>query len=320
MGALIEATKSITTQVDEITKSVDNLTTGTLGQHKDMYLSVMKGKFGDSDKPGVFNVVENYPWTFTPPINRIKVPFIQLIEYEQDNSALYAQLAYWGKGIAGISSDDNNPYNNLYHAKPTGTYFIFPYFEASHTRVNPSWNVKGGVLDFAGAEQLTKVVTGAIQVLNLSPGVMINQPKVWDGTQAFTYTVTFTLFNTYPTPSDISQNMKLLLRLRMSTAHSQQNVILALPPAIFEVYIPGIRYSPASAITQLEITNLGQMNQMVIDGKGVNVPDAYQVSVTISELITESREIISASMGGNIGTFGKVRAISREEIPQPESK
>ena len=286
----------------------------TITNKANLSLKDFKGKFGAST--GTFDVVRDYYWTFTPPANRIDIPYAYLIEYEQDQSTLYAQIAYWGKGVAGLVTSDDNPYNNLYHAIPTGTTFILPYFEADHARTNPSWTVKGGLLDFTSFDGLSKFVTRATSVAGLAPGVAINQPKMWDGSQPYQFTINFTLFNTFPSPTNnrtdiINQNLQLTQRLRMSALHSQENIVLALPPAIFEVYIPGIRYSPAAHISQLEIKNIGQMNAMMVNGVWCNVPDAYSVSITITELITESRQILNASIGGNSTTFGKVQAITQ---------
>lgn len=146
------------------------------------------------------------------------------------------------------------------------------------------------------------------KVLGMAPGTYINQPRVWSGSQDATYMVKFLLFNTLAV-ADIKRNAILKRRLQMSTLHDQQSVIMASPPALFEVEIPGVRYSPAAVISNLAVNNVGQINYI----DGVNVPDAYEIQITITELITESRQILNDSWYS--GTAHKIRAISSSPLP-----
>lgn len=276
---------------------------------KALLLTALKGQYGDVN--GLFDVVNNYNWTYTKLRKNLNIPYIELLEYEQDSATLYAQLAYWRDAVSsglGIGDNDGNPYKNLYHAKPTGTRFILPFFEQYHANTEQAWNVNTGLGNFLDFAKVMKAISVVNQSANFSPGVKTNQPRVWEGSEPASYAVNFTLFNTIGGDAEILKNLQFTRRIRLSTLHSQQNAVLAVPPAMFEISIPGIRFSPASVIKNVIITNLGQMNLMSVDKNMCNIPDAYGITINIQELIVESREIMAANIGGS-GSFKNVRAI-----------
>lgn len=286
----------------------------------------------DMPKPngGVYNIAIDYPWTFTPPDlrDKLEIPTIIMTEFEQDANALYSQLTFWkeqamssfrnptGPRIRFLTNTSANPYDAMYHAKPTGLTYIFPFFDPYHTRVNPKWGEGGGLLN---NETFKNILRGLGDVVSLAgsagensaPGLFLNKPKQWTGAEPAIYTLQFTLFNTIPDQKDYTANDAFLKRLRMSVSHSQVNLMLALPPALFTVNIPGVRYSPAATIIGLNIENIGQINQLTNNNKSINVPDAYRVQMTISELIVESRQIIQAVMNNE---YSKVTAISDKKL------
>jgi len=200
-----------------------------------------KDSYKDKNNNKIFDVVNDYPWTVTSKGNRRNVPYIKLTEYEQDVSTLYAQLAYWSNSLK--VSDDNpvNPYQNLYHALPTGTQFIFPYFEEYDHQIGQTWEKTKGAADFAIVDKLLNIVGNIAKMTQAAPGTNINQPQTWTGSQANTYTISFRLFNTVQ-EGDIAKNQAFKRRIQMSTLHDQRSAILSSPSAIFEVDIPGIRY------------------------------------------------------------------------------
>ena len=266
-------------------------------------------------KGKVYDVIKDYKWTLSP--NRgSDVPLIRLIEYEQDVSTLYAQLAYWINNIKTTESAGNgtiSPYENLYHAIPTGTEYILPYFEPYDHNINQKWGQVKGIQDFSVVEKLLRLAGAAAQALKMAPGTSVNQPRVWSGSDPVTYSVTFKLFNT-DGEAEIERNLGLKQRLQFSTLHDQRSAILASPPALFEVEIPGIRYCPAAVISQLAVTNLGQMNRWNIGKNGSNIPDAYEITLTIAELITESRQILNSARTGNHQPVRAITQISAEEL------
>jgi hypothetical protein len=249
-----------------------------------------------------YNIVEDYPWTITPSKQRINVPVIELIEFEQDVSTLYASLNYWYTQAAKSKtlSESDNPYQGLYSAKETKARFIFPYFEEYDHNVSQTWDVSKGLLEGEIAGTIATTIQNVQKAMQKAPGSNINQQRIWQGSAPATYTFNFHLFNTIGgTANDnkqIKANMVLRNRLLMSALHDQQTATMISPPALFTVKIPGIRYSPAAVISNMVVSNVGQMNQISLDGVAKIVPDAYKFAITITELIVESRQLLDAAV------------------------
>jgi len=266
----------------------------------------------------IYDVVHDYSWTSTPQSYRSDkglysdVPRIHLYEFEQDLNTFYASLLMWFRSAEeAIKSigDGVSPYIGLYHAKTTNTQFILPYFNQFVTSQTQQWKKSEGIFEIEALAKLKNLISNVAMGMNAAPGVAINQPHTWEGCTPVSYPVTFELFNTVGSMSDTVNNMQynlaLINRLRMSTLHDQRNIILASPPALFEIVIPGIRMSPAAVIGNITVDNVGQMNY--INGK--NIPDAYRVTLNITELIAESRQILNASVGGGSKVTSSIRAI-----------
>jgi len=245
-------------------------------------------------KNQIYNIVNDYAWTLSQSYTRIDVPFIELIEYEQSACTLWAQLSRFAYSVNQPA--DTNVYKDLYFSKKTGTSFRLPYFEPYNHMISQSWAEAKGMYDYSFIEKATQAYVNYQKLQHTTVGANINLPRMWSGAQAISYTVNFHLFNTTGNAKDITDNQTFKDRLIMSTLHDQRGIILASPPALFEVIIPGVRVCPAAVISQLSINNVGQMN--MIDTK--IIPDAWEFNITIQELITESRQLYDASMKNNL--------------------
>lgn len=239
-------------------------------------------------KPIDGNVVKNYPWCISLNGDKSDVPFIKFIEYQQTTSGLYQSISYWAAGGADVVKSalkgeltlQSNPYKDLYYAQPTGQEFIFPYYNPYHHNISNSWGENKGVPGQSEAIDIVGTVAKS-----MFPAGGIETQKAWEGTQSASYTFGFYLLNT--TQAGWENNKKLVERLIRANLQYKINVVAAFPPVIYEVTIPYMRHSPAATIENLTINNTGQINKL----KWGNVPDAYQVTISVKELITESRQI-----------------------------
>jgi hypothetical protein len=243
---------------------------------------------------------------------------------------LWAQIEYW-KQITFRQKEVENPYYALYHANPTRIKYIFPYFETYDHTITQNWEKTKGIQDFTIAEKIINLAGLWGKLTKQASGTSVNQPQMWSGPGAVSYNVNFTLFNTLNTNENkhIEKNYELRHRLLMATLHNQQTLILATPPALFTVEIPGIRASPVAVISQLTVNNIGQINQMPVqvtnfsnsqsqlETKLINVPDAWEFNIQITELISESRQILQAS---NNGSLDPVRAIMEGDRQAPRNR
>jgi hypothetical protein len=265
---------------------------------------------------GIFNIVGDYAWTLSPSHTRQKdVPQIILIEHEQSVCTLWAQLSRF---IYSVNPPPNeNVYKDLYFSKPTGTTFYLPYFEPYNHNLAQSWIESKGVYDYDLVKKMSDAYVVLQKAAQNTVGAKVNLPYMWNGSQPISYTINFHLFNTTGNNDDIKANLNFKDRILMSALHDQRTILLASPPALFEVVVPGIRVCPAAVISQLNINNVGQMNQWdtpLLNGKPMQpviIPDAWEFNITIQELITESRQIYQASRNGDMTP---VRAMNSEDV------
>lgn len=267
--------------------------------HSDMPLdSLPSGSYGNAE---IYEITNEYDWTMAPKKGRKLIPSMILTQYELDANAVFTNLKFWFNAMASarVEGDKRNPYKGLYVAKKTGVEFHFPWLEEYHHNISQNWEDYKGIENTELAEKLLK----GWQAINDSPGVAVNTPRVWKGGSRGTIPYKITLFNTTKNPTtSIKRNRKLINRLIASTLHDQKGYVLATPPALYSVVIPGVRYSPACVISQFEVSNIG----VIVNKKGLGaIPEAWEIKFSITELVNESRQIFN----GSIDETNRVSAI-----------
>lgn len=252
------------------------------------------------------NVVDNYRWAVSYKKDALsEVPRLTMTEYQINVSSLASSVQYWlNQGIETVESlvagdifnaESDNPYKGLYHAKPTGQSYIFPFYAPYHHQMTNNWSENKGPL----GETIDAFIANPAKLLKPSAG--IETAKAWQGTNAGSFEIKFQLLNTVE-DKDIEKNQALIKQLLRANMPYRINAVTQLPPVIYTVAIPGVRYSPAAVISNMTVANLGQIN--FINGK--NIPDAFEVQLQITELIVESRQIFDAAINGDTS---KVTAI-----------
>lgn len=246
-------------------------------------------------------------WTpahYTPGVASSTLPFIYLIEYEQNRNQTVNQIKEVFSRIAG-GDDILDPYNGLYSGMPTGNQYVLPYFSEDHHSISQTWGDADGLLN------LFKDAVAAAKALGklFSPNTTITMPKSWTGKGDGSVTTQFTLFNTCHLDLDpIKRNKRFIDVLIYRNLHAQSTALTSYPPSLYEVFIPGVKYIPVGVITALEVKNLGTLTKY--DKYGI-IPDAWSVSITISELIPESRNLYHEVVkSGGASTIGGSRVIT----------
>lgn len=187
---------------------------------------------------------------------------------------------------------------NLYTAIPTNNY-IFPFFSDQHRSRSTSWEddafSSGGGLVSEGIQKVLKGFGGLLSNSYSSINYRKNFTQGTVGPVSFS----FMLYNTLqddPT-STIIKNYKLLYILQYNNMADRLSRISYAPPVVYEMEIPGIKYSPACFMQTINITNIGQVNKMTYDifGDGgfteLHIPDAWKIDITLEDLLPESRDI-----------------------------
>lgn len=221
-----------------------------------------------------------------------RVPPVKMEEFQQNESAAKQAMTYWAdieKKMQGGS-----PYANLYLAKKTGNIYYLPFLEnKTHHLIGQRWSAGAGPGYSNNLAIQWKLIAEQFQ----APAAGVEQPHAWSGQDLATYSISFPLINTFKPDEDILKNYTFLRTIISRNLLSRPNPIHYFPPSLYTLSIPGIRYSPACVVTRLVVENVGAMHYHVLGGKNRTVPDAWQVTLTIKELILESREILAVGMG-----------------------
>ena len=200
------------------------------------------------------------------------------------------------------------PYQRLYSTWPTGFKYKLPYFNDDYKSVSPNFSSGPQGTGIPFEKQLSSAITGIGSLANIlnatSPGVYVEAPK-YPGFPADTrsYTVTFPLFNTesYEKTRD---NWQFVFLLLYQNSPNRVNRSIILPPRIYEARIPGVWYSRYAYLSNISVTMQGKRRQfpLTLPGSGFDgevntvIPDAFQVDITVSELIPESQNYLFESI------------------------
>lgn len=207
------------------------------------------------------------------------------------------------------------PYENLFPRNPTGNNYILPYFDDINFEVNtPQWasldtleaganfaSAAAGVLGGEGAANIVgglisgtaKAVGAGLALAYPKIGIM-DRPKLWQSHDYRTIQIKFPLFNTV-NADDWYKNRNLCWILVNQNLFTKRDFITGVPPVYYEVIIPGQHYSYAACVTNITIYNRGNMRKFKeADGSDAIVPDAYEVSITLTDMVMPSRNLFQS--------------------------
>jgi len=252
-----------------------------------------------------FTVPNSFIWTaseFTAKALE-EMPSVELVEYQQNSSGILQGINYWQNMISSGGGGDN-PYQGLYVAKKTGGEYIFPFYSQYNQTIQQTWNASEGMLgDKLGNAK--KIIEGFGKYGAPTAGIV--RPQSWGGVTPATVSFELYLLNT--TSAGYTSNMELLKQLTKQNLHEQSSFLNILPPCLYSVNVPGVRYSPVSVVSNLAIDNMGTINKI----DNFNIPDAWKLSMVFTELIAQSRNLYDEvwnSSGANVAI----------EAPTPEQE
>jgi hypothetical protein len=299
---------------------------------------------------GNLDVVRDYKWGVNTPSQAYisQVPVIKLKEYQPQNGPMAETILYSTGVLVGavemgateLGAIANNAkkymkdnmkaareinrdkaYKKMYSGTFTGNFYTLPYFSTYNHSISNNW----GDAELLGAKLIGSKVDGKqsesgfgikdFASLATNAYIAIPKRKEYNGLGDVSYEFSFQLYNTLggtrkETDAIIYKNFSFLYTLQHNNMPDKLSFATLLPPVIYSVEIPGVRYSPAAYISTLVIENIGQVNRvpMTIDGETieVNVPDAWNVQIVLTEMLAESRNIFN----GVISKKNRVKVIS----------
>jgi hypothetical protein len=163
-------------------------------------------------------------------------------------------------------------------------------------------------------EQIERSLTSPIGSLGDTDRA-IDKPHIWNNTVPRSFNISFPLYNTLTQPNQtkwdeqITKNWEFCYLLTYQNLYNKRNLFTGIPPVFYEIDIPGIHYTKAGYISNLQISNVGNIRtlNLTIDGstKTVNVPDAYLINFTITDFFMPSKNFMSSLGSKNKGILTK---------------
>jgi len=275
-------------------------------------------------KGGQIDVVRDYMWTLSPPAIKTTAPYVILKEYSVNEGMIKRSLFHYWNGVkqavketGGMSQDSMEVYGELFPKdKPTKFSYILPYFSEINFEVNtPEWtqldnleaigNMGKGIANAAyegAGDYLQDVVTKGGTAIGVGMATIggypkigiMDRPKLWNSHSPRSINIKFSLFNTV-NADDWKHNRDLCTLLVNQNLYNKRDLLTSLPPVFYEILIPGQHYSYASCVTNITISNRGNMRAMKLEGAGADtlptaiVPDAYEVSITLTDMLIPSQ-------------------------------
>lgn len=229
---------------------------------------------------------------------------------------------------ATSSGDLLTVYDEIFPDRPTGNTYYFPYFTKGFMELSsPQWeqlddigasinNMMQGAADLTmalgkgldsntlqNAAQLTDWVRqGGIMAKEAAmtgmkfayPVVGIfDRPRIFASHNEREVTIEFPLYNTIDS-GHWEGNRDLIYMLMTQFLYLKNSYITGYPPCYYRVFVPGQYFSFASCVTDFRVTNLGNIRRIGAN----NVPDAYQISLTLKEMVIPSRNQFEAMLNG----------------------
>ena len=289
------------------------------------------------------NVTKEFTWTLNS--ERTETPRVILKEMEFATSSMMQQATYqltqFAAPLAGLLPHDPlSMYDDLYVTYDSGFIYDLPYFadDALATGGN-QWNRGGkegeslfkmgeGLLTATGNSKAAKAgkilggvseAAGALggirEFIGGGAGFFVEQPKTYaHGNNTKSYNVTFPLFNTGEV-DDMIRNFQLAFMLVYQNNPNRQDKQLIRPPAIYELTIPGVAYSPYVQMKSVAVKFMGARRELTLDipfegGDEVvpvqcTIPEAYLVQLSMEEMVGTTRNFMYKNLKRKVSVGSK---------------
>ena len=295
------------------------------------------------------DIIRDYPWTLSDVKYRNDIPYIRLKEYAVEEAQLKTQALFYTTGLSRLADTGPqsvlSPYDFIFpRDKPTGWQYKFPFFNKENFRLNTSeWQsvdfidtVKGAISKIP--KKIGEAINTGIDIAEAASKIYLqtqyssvgvyDRPKFFAGHQNKTISISFPLYNT-ETPADSQdpiweKNREFIYLFHYQNLYNKRDFTTGIPPVFYEVYIPGQHYSPACHVSSFDVQNLGNTRMEYSQGNPdvpVIVPDAYQVTIELTDMIMPNKNAMEANRTGlardrvtlNSNTAGKANKSKTNE-------
>lgn len=216
-----------------------------------------------------------------------------------------------------LGTDYLKSYVGIYFTKKTGFNYVLPYYNDQSFIANNTWNDTQQNLPFLqprikGAMEAVDVIAATLNFTQ--PGTYIEKPKYFNYPgEGETLSVTFNLFNTFNNSKGnniipYQQNYELLWMLAFQNKPYRTSFSRILPPKLYTLNIPGLKYFPYSFISSMNVDFIGSRRNLDITlptGRVISspIPDAYKVTITFKSLLADVGNLmVTRDFGSKINT------------------
>lgn len=193
-------------------------------------------------------------------------------------------------------------YISMYITEATGFKYAFPFFEGIPHNISNSWQSSSQIKNpiTSTVEPAMDWIDRAASAINiLTPGTYIEKPKYYQYPgEGESFTIKIPLLNTLKKGNKVpyQQNYELLWILAYQNKPYRTSFSRILPPKLYSVAVPGIKYMPYAYISKMDVNFLGTRRQLPVNTpKGqiiTSIPEAYEVSITFTSLIADTGNLM----------------------------
>lgn len=199
----------------------------------------------------------------------------------------------------GYSNEFQSIFNNLYSRTPTGVKYKFPYFTDRFISISNYFSKSTDVDVTVAAEKLSDMLEKSAKAIPslLTPGVYVETPKFYNfssGT-AVPIIVSFTLYNTI-TPDAYTRNSKFIQQFTIKNSPRRFTKVVAEPPCIYEVTIPGKAFYPYCHVQSFEVRHIGTKRVITDNNQTEIIPEGYEISIVLMSLTADTSNMYETQM------------------------
>ena len=273
-----------------------------------------------SGSGGVIDIVRDFRWKNNKTSGRSisEVPSIMLTEYTLGYGKWQTKLSNLFNNIINNTTGTTDPYGQLYSGLATKFSYNLPYLLKDGStlkgKTDNAWSeFKLEDIPLIG-DTLSKASKFGDKILT---GFGFENTSNYSETKKRSVVIEFPLYNTMDV-GDTIKNYEFISLFGIQNLKIRTSFLTYIPPKIYSVESKGRGgvYMPAAYVSSYDVRSIGATREIQIGGNTHLIPEAYKVSITLTELIQESANIMQGSLGGSktqlIGNYdGTIESIYR---------
>ena len=194
-------------------------------------------------------------------------------------------------------------YLGMYLTKPTKFKYAFPFFSGKPYDIKNDWRdssqIPPGLLGSYIPEGMKDADVAAATLNIMQPGTYIEKPRYFHyPTEGESISFSLPLINTIQKGNKLpyQQNYELIWILAYQNKPYRTSFSRILPPKLYTVSIPGMKYFPYAYISNMTVDFLGTRRQLEVNtpvgGATASIPEAYMLNITFTSLLADTGNLM----------------------------